>query len=757
MQFSRLAGAIAGKKVASVFSAGERADTRLFNPIWLIGIFSILLLIAVATLLGERESELTSQLTLRTETRALQIAEMLSLLQDAETGERGYLLTGDTTYLEPYNAALPQIAEFRRLLQPANNPGPLVRDRSRLLDGLISRRLDILAREIELERRGQQAEALALEKAGSGKAIMDRIRIAVRDINTVRSGLLQRQIEHGNFIRIVVRIIRQLGFFFLIVAGIVVWRQTKLTMAAQRRARDEAMSANRAKSSFLANMSHELRTPMTAIIGMADLLLGDQQPAGQRQITQMLANAAHSLLSLLNDILDLSKIETGKLALQVADFRVSDVFQEVRTLLGPVASRKGLFIDVDPGRGPHDVVKGDGKRFQQIVMNLIGNAIKFTSSGTITVTRSFRAVEADRVILRVDVCDTGIGISDEAQNRLFRDFQQADPSISAKYGGTGLGLSICHKIVTAMGGTIGLDSELGKGSRFYFEIPFQPGKENSVKPATSGSAKDAAGLLAGTTYNILVVDDTEATRFLVTRMLSSWGHTVAGASNGEEAVRAASQRHWDLILMDMQMPIMDGIEATRRIRGFATSAQKVPIIAVTADAVQEHQGEYIAAGCDAVVLKPIDWGVLAEQMKRLAGGGSFRNVPDGPFQESAIPPEHEPLSSAEQVITQLREAIGAAAVGKLGTAALEDIACSITEMRAALANADMGATRRAGHRLSGVASQFGAFETARIAKLIEQKAETISEVENLFGDLEVSVADETESIRECIVAGVDAA
>jgi signal transduction histidine kinase len=521
-------------------------DKPPLNATVIAAIFGVLLLILSATFWGEHQSSGTADLAFQTQTRALETSEILSTLQDAEVGQRGYLLTQNESFLSPYTAAISKISELTSALGDPQRNDPAAAAHVPELQRLITQRMEILEETVVLAKQGRWDHAQAIVRAGRGRDIMDQIRLVIADINAARNAMLRDQRDQRDRISLIVLITEIIGVVFLAVTGLIVMRQTRVAMNAQRRARDAATTANKAKSAFLASMSHELRTPMTGIMGMCDLLLAGEQSAEDRNITRMLARSAQTLLGLLNDILDLSKIEAGHLTIESIDFRLSIVMEDVASLFGPSASKKGLLLKVETAPGAHDVLKGDAKRLQQILSNLIGNAIKFTERGVITVRAATSLQPSGAVLLECDITDTGIGISDEAKGRLFRDFEQEDASTSRRFGGTGLGLSISKRLAVAMGGSIGVESARGIGSRFHFSIPFIPGDPQAVAARISSNALSAADHLRGMRLDILLAEDTPATQQLITIMLSRWGHTVRTAVNGMEAVKAAGERPWDI-------------------------------------------------------------------------------------------------------------------------------------------------------------------------------------------------------------------
>ena len=368
-------------------------------------------------------------------------------------------------------------------------------------------------------------------------------------------------------------------------------------------ARDDAEAANKAKSEFLANMSHEIRTPMNAILGLAQLLDREPPPSDQRSMARRIRAASQSLLNILNDILDLSKIEAGRLRIEPRPFSLQPLLHQIDSLLGCSARNKGLALHLQAPDLPGGLI-GDDLRLEQILQNLVGNAIKFTEQGEIRVEiQPVETTETD-VRLRFRITDTGVGIAPELQQYLFTPFTQADGSITRRFGGSGLGLSICKRLTELMEGTIGMESHEGEGSTFWFEIPFH--RTIAVPPEKREELRqDMCQLLAG--RHVLVVDDSEINRVVINRALEQEGAITEAATNGKEALNLLQKRpcEFDIVLMDVQMPIMDGLTATtllRRDPGFA----KLPIIAVSAGGLGEPRQKALDAGCNDFILKPVD-------------------------------------------------------------------------------------------------------------------------------------------------------
>jgi signal transduction histidine kinase/ActR/RegA family two-component response regulator len=365
-----------------------------------------------------------------------------------------------------------------------------------------------------------------------------------------------------------------------------------------------ADEASRAKSDFLAVMSHEIRTPLNAVMGFANLLSDSRLDEAQRGFVNTITTEGARLGALINDILDLTKIEKGRLLLERLPFSPAETAQEVLRLLSPRATAKRIDLRFEAHVAGPIVVAGDPLRFRQILVNLIDNAIKFTPRGSITLFMGWNPPEANATQgrLAIRVCDTGIGIPTEKLPSIFQMFMQADTSTTRRYGGTGLGLAICHRLVLLMGGEISVRSRQGEGSEFSFTLPLPP----FTFPAETAEAEPEVELKSPQPPRILVVDDMETNRFLLEIFLRRHGFEPQLAAGGEEAVRLAQENHYDAILMDLQMPDIDGYTATRRIRTGETAGRHTPIIALTASLALGTREKCLEAGMDEYLTKPLD-------------------------------------------------------------------------------------------------------------------------------------------------------
>ncbi len=376
-------------------------------------------------------------------------------------------------------------------------------------------------------------------------------------------------------------------------------------------ARERAEAAARAKGDFLATMSHEIRTPLNGVLGMAYLLESGSLDARQQSQLATLRASAEGLSQLLNDILDLSKLEAGKLEIAWQPFRPAMTARAVADLLEPQARAKGIALQSIWADGTTGWFLGDEVRLRQILLNLVGNAVKFTERGSVTIRLGRRDGG-----LRISVEDTGIGIAAEAQAKLFERFEQADSSTTRRFGGTGLGLSICRSLVELMRGEIGVESEPGRGSRFWVELPL-PGAE-APSPAHTASLEAAAAAVRFAGSRILVVEDNVVNQTVARQMLERMGCEVTLAADGKAGVEAARNGRFDLILVDCFMPVMDGFEAARTIR--ESEMGRTPIVALTAAVDEESRGRVLAAGMDGLLAKPLHPRRLVETLQRWLPG-----------------------------------------------------------------------------------------------------------------------------------------
>jgi signal transduction histidine kinase/DNA-binding NarL/FixJ family response regulator len=547
------------------------------------------------------------------------------------------------------------------------------------------------------------------------------------------------------------------------------WVSTHMDITERERLNASLLAANNAKSEFLATMSHEIRTPMNGVLGTLELLLDTALTGTQKMLTVTARDSAVGLLGILNDILDYSKLEAAKVELEVVSFSPEQVMDDVVSLFLPMATSKGLNIDVSMAPGLPMWLAGDATRIRQVLTNLVGNAIKFTSSGGVRVSSGYQPLDDGQTLVRFEVIDSGVGIPADAIERLFMRFSQSDNSTTRKYGGTGLGLAICKQIVELMGGHIGVDAAEGGGCRFWFEVAFAAGSQPEAFPVDEA---DQASCQPTRPLNILVADDNRVNRMIVQMMLTKQGHAVDTAVNGREAVEAVMRSTYDVVLMDVQMPEMDGPTATREIRALVGPQKHTKIIALTANAMPGHREEYLGAGMNDYVSKPIAAKVLFNVLNRVVADPESVASVAAEVTEIAVPlartavqpkldvsaPEIVPVLVADDphlqlplidnsVIASWSEGMAAAEVSETLGFVPDESARSLNEIKNAIAAGDLVEAKRVAHRLKGMAGNLGAVRLAAIARSIEIDARSIDFAAKKITLLEVTAGETLKYLR----------
>jgi signal transduction histidine kinase/CheY-like chemotaxis protein/CHASE1-domain containing sensor protein/HPt (histidine-containing phosphotransfer) domain-containing protein len=534
-----------------------------------------------------------------------------------------------------------------------------------------------------------------------------------------------------------VRVPVELGRSYTAVIGL----STDVT--ALHQLKEEADAANQAKSDFLSNMSHEIRTPMNSIIGMAHLALKSVTHPKQRDYLQKIYHSGQHLLGIINDILDFSKIEAGKMDLEVLDFTLDALLANISSQLGESAQARGLALEYEIGPGLSHQLRGDPLRLEQVLLNFTSNAIKFSDNGKVVIRARALEERDTHIMVRFEVIDNGIGMTPEQVAQLFQSFHQADSSTTRRYGGTGLGLVISKQLAELMGGGVGVESTPGEGSTFWFTARLAKGV-NLLQPSDESVQPDVLASICGA--SILLVEDNSFSQQVGQELLEDAGATVCVANNGKEAIDLLLKGHFDCVLMDVQMPIMDGYEATRLIRAHPRLAGTL-IIAMTANAGRDDQQRCLDAGMDEFVTKPIApkllFDMLAKWMNqraRTAGAAarqpappppSYFSMPDSPAL-LPLPPlvEQRPAASAP-VSVEAAELFDVAALAatfsgkpdKMRKYALLFLGAardSLAEMDAALAAADLAQLSELGHRTKSAARAVGAMQFGNLCMALEQ-------------------------------------
>ena len=583
------------------------------------------------------------------------LARLAGCAARAESAQRSDLLRGGNPVGDATGSGDDECRDLPDKLRALVSDNPPEESRAERLSLLVAeadaRRAEV-ARVREASGPDAARESL-LRGEGPGGAMA--IRSLVDEMDLVEQGLLQareaRQARQRS--TMLASLLATLVVLTGVLAAMLRAVRRQLQESADLRWRAE--DAARAKAAFLSNMSHEIRTPMTGVLGLVDLLLAEPLDVRQKGYVKALRSSGLHLLSVVNDILEFSRIEAGAVEVEQVAFSLAEVVERVRSSLHATAVERGLQLNFVVAAGLAAPVSGDPTRLTQVLLNLVSNAVKFTERGGVVVDVA-RDPDAQASV-RFEVRDTGIGIPAETLPKLFAPFVQADSSTARRFGGSGLGLAICKRLVEAMGGTLGVRSEPGRGSCFHFALPLQAAQP----PATPEGAAQA--VTGPSPCRLLVAEDVAVNRDILRNVLERQGHELTFAENGAEAVQLAQGGDWDIILMDVQMPLMDGMEATRRIRMLPGPAGQVPIIGLTANVLASERQRYLAAGMVDCVDKPIDWSRLRAALARHAPqhDAAPARVPDragGPVDEGVLASLREALGP-DEVRDLLEKGLGA--------------------------------------------------------------------------------------------------
>ncbi|NGZ87173.1 EAL domain-containing protein [Duganella aceris] len=500
--------------------------------------------------------------------------------------------------------------------------------------------------------------------------------------------------------------------------------------------RDAAVNMAQMKAQFAATVSHEVRTPLNGVVGMLDMLKETRLTPRQQEFVDVAWNSSRTLIALINNILDFSKMEAGKLTLEETEFNLSALLSEVVELVSRPAQQKGVGIGWTVAPQVPDRIAGDALRLRQILINLVGNAVKFTERGQVAIQVSLADAPDAPFGLAFEVSDSGIGMSDEVRRHLFEAYAQPDPSTTRRYGGTGLGLAICKQLVELLGGRIGVRSEAGVGTTFSFSILCRPGQSLPAAAVSHLVSHAAPRALPARQFRVLVAEDNRTNQMVAAGMLAMNGCICEFAADGVEAVRAAQRGRFDLILMDCSMPEMDGYEATAHIRlAELALGRRTPLVAMTANTQTGDAEKCLAAGMDDYLAKPITLVELRRKLEKwlphggLPGAhaaadddhGAFRHgaTRDRAVRATGIGPDHPPLDLA--IFDKLREVLGDALPHAVHPY-LEDTPCCLDELEQAVRSGDMATARSRAHALKGSSGNFGAETLAQLALQAEQFA-----------------------------------
>ncbi|MCQ4167082.1 CHASE3 domain-containing protein [Tahibacter harae] len=679
-------------------AAGTLSERNLWQRYLLLLLLAVLLLVGVGWAALSTGAELNA--TLREVSRLQEATKRLSVLLarvvDLETGQRGFLLTGDEAYLKPYREAESEIPTAFRDVDEALDEYPEARAELAAIEQSLAKKRGEIAASLAVYQQQGPEHALAMIRSGFGNEVMEEIRRSIGRLTVDTRGLIAE--KQGRLEKVIVQrnisIFSALGLAIVAsFAGFLLLRRHLASLRKERALRAEAARSDRAsreKSAFLANMSHEIRTPMNAIFGFSQLLAERVTDPEDKRYVDAIVSSGRSLLALINDVLDLSRIEAGKLDVRAVPMNLRELIDGVQLVFSQLAAEKSLRLEVRIDASLPDGVELDPARLRQMLFNLVGNAIKYTDRGHVRLRASATADPDDelRATVLIEVEDSGIGIAAADRERIFEPFAQAEPGLRQREG-SGLGLSITRRLARLMGGEISLQSTPGQGSCFGIRLPQVP------LAVLAESAAVAASALGGTApLTIVVADDVALNRQLIEALFRGSGHRLIMAEDGEQAVALARAHRPQVVLMDVRMPRLDGVAALARIRADSELAA-TRVIAITASSLLSEEAR-LREHFDGYVRKPITRELLLAELQRVLPAGIAGETDEPPRQPQALGEVLRQLAQWESEIwPRLRATLAVHETAQFAAAVLQ-----LAE------RCDSAPLRRYAQQLSAAAGQF---------------------------------------------------